>query len=234
MNQLDQLSKMRCFVFPGKDPDSHFEQYEQAYALWKNVWGEFWEQQAGKKVSISDTFNKHDFVLTTFYQGKCIALMLVNFFDFHLQSSHEDAYFQKVWLPEHHHLIKGKTVLAASHFTVHPDFRRDQFPVSMKEWISSLTAQFFIDSRADIMVGAMRKNKGVDKTVEGLGRTLVQTYKQDEMNLDLDLVLFEREKTHVHQSLEFLIRQHWNQRIEIKQQQWREGLREIESNRIAA
>ncbi len=234
MDQVEHFSKLKCIVFPGKNPAHHLEQYEQAYELWKNIWGEFWEQQAGKSVSISDTFCKQDYILTTFYGDQCAALMLVNLFDFRLKSSREDSYFQKVWLPSNHHLIENKSVLAASHYTVHPDFRRDRFFVSMKEWISSLTVQFFLDSNVDMMVGAMRKNKGVDKTVVGLGRTLVETYKQEEMNLDLDLVTFERERTHVHKNLEFLIRQHWSNRIEVQQQEWRVSDEQTTSNRIAA
>lgn len=231
------ISKLKCMIFPGKNPSSHLKEYQSAYQLWKDVWGNFWQVQAGKEVAVSDTFLKQDHILTTFYGDQCIAMMLLNYFDFRNESSRYDTYFQKVWLPEKHELIKGHRVLAASHYTVHPDFRRDQFVYSMKEWIGSLTIQYFLNTDCQIMVGAMRKNKGVDKTAKNVGSTLIQTYKQDEMNLDLDLVIFERDKVHLHDSIALPIKSHWNGRIEVEKETWRktdEGTNETKRNRKAA
>ena len=220
MAVIIDADELKLYVLPARNPNSdYFEQYENAYNLWKKIWIPFWKRRGQEGHANSDTFIRQDDLCAIFYRNECIALTLQYVSDFRLQSCKDDSYFSILWHKSTHKLLEPYLpyVYTGNQITTAPQYRRGKLGFSLKDVLLGSCVNCFLErEECQVMVGAMRNDRGVNDLAYRFGAELAHSYFQAECQFDMDLVLFNRKKVHECTDLvaRKIIRDLWDNRID--------------------
>jgi hypothetical protein len=141
-----------------------------AYHCWKNVWRATLAELDNLDRVFSDDMTRQDEVGALFYEGACCGLFFHRFVDFSRPFDRDDSYF-KVWPTDVLDAIaaRGAKICIGSNLTVAPDWRGRPGGVSIKEILLALSVRMFMESDADVLVGTMRNDRGMNRLGLRLG-----------------------------------------------------------------
>ena len=162
-----KLEDLQLVILPGKGPSvTQLEQYNKVYACWRELWSTALKNEILQVETdlFSNDFTRQDEVLALFYQGECAGLCCLRSVDFDEEATKDDAYFSK-WPEITVRKLNsyGKRVLVCSQLTVSPNFRRNYLGISWKDLLVALAARRLLDTRCEVMVGAVRRVRGMEK-----------------------------------------------------------------------
>lgn len=212
---------LELVLFSPRNPDPRFlERYESAYALWKRVWGSFWES-VGRPVLSSDSFIRQDDLCAIFRDDECVALTLQYVADFRIRSHREDSYFTNVFTPENHGVLEtyGPKIYCGNHITTDPGFRQRSAGFSLKDVLLGACVECFLErDECRAMVGSMRADRGVTRLAQRFGAKVVTSYFARDYQFDLDLVVFERPTVHrcLDEQAREIVAKLWSRRIDAR------------------
>jgi len=223
--------ELKYVVLPARNvPLNALDLHNSAFSLWHKVWGDFWKERQQPQL-LSDTFVRQDEVSAIFHKEECVGLCLLANHNLDLVAYRNDSYFSKVWPPSTHGILEklGKNIIAGSHITTAENWRRGNHGISMKELVIAMAILRFLNSKEDAMIGAMRKNRNVHQAAYKFGAQYLDSYHHEGTDLDIDLVIFERQNSKVDPQSELgkLAHDLWNNRIRLD---WKDA----QENRAAA
>lgn len=162
---LINAKDFRFVLCPGSMPEPSFQNlYNQIYQCWREVWTDAFKELNVKKFLNSDSFTRQDYVGAIFYKDQCVAMAFFRWATPERQEFFHDSYF-KDWGPDHINTLcsRGPRIIVCSNFTVHKLGRGQSLGVSIKDLLSGMVMQTFLNSEADAMTGAVRIDRGVNK-----------------------------------------------------------------------
>ena len=109
----------------------------------------------------------------------------------------------------------GPSILIPSFFTIHPTARKGSFDFSLKELLTGVSVEFFMNADADAMVANLRIDKKVNESCARWGADLIRSNVHVSGGICGDLMVFYKEKIRkrvVHE-LQNEVRALWNNRI---------------------
>lgn len=162
-----KFEDLELVILPGKGPSAaQLELYNKVYECWRELWSSALKNEILQVDTdlYSNDFTKQDEVLALFYQGEFAGLSCLRSVDFNEDATKHDSYFSK-W-PEF--TVRklnsyGKRVLICSQLTVSPNFRRSYLGISWKDLLVALSARRLLDTDCDVMIGAVRRIRGMEK-----------------------------------------------------------------------
>ncbi len=158
-------------ALPGLLTDSTSKSdYEAAYAMWKSVWSDTFRRLDGLEVLYSDDFNRQHELICLFKGRQCLGLVAFRQVDINLKAVLDDSYF-RVWPSEtiERLMSHGNHLMISSNLTVHPLARSQKLGLPVKDILAGLAAKKFLDLKADVMVGVVRVDRGMDRTTYKVG-----------------------------------------------------------------
>jgi len=163
-------------LLPGSNPVAEGKElYEKAYLCWKEVWTQMRREIGVADHLCSDNFTRQDYVGALFYKDDCVALSFLRYCDYNRADFKDDSYFDN-WSPAAQKELasRGNKILVCSQFTIHPKARGTTLGFSMKDVLTGIMIETFLNSDADGMTGALRVSKGVNKASENWGAHLIE------------------------------------------------------------
>lgn len=144
--------------------------WDSAYDCWHTVWGQTLAELDGASALFSDDFTRQHELGCLFYSSRCVGMTGWRWVDLSRRADREDSYF-KAWPRA---LLEsafpaGQRVCIGSNLTVLPAWRGDVDGYSMKELLMVLAVTRFLASDADVMLGTMRNDRGMNGLVYRLG-----------------------------------------------------------------
>jgi hypothetical protein len=162
----------------------------EAYRCWHDVWTDtLFELDKLPKVT-SDEFTRQDEVGAMFHGWECVGLTGFRWIDLASPMSADDSYFG-VWPREARAeaMKRGSRVCVGSNLTVAAPWRRAD-GASIKELLLTLAIERFLASDADVLVGTLRNDRGMNSLGYRLG---FQPLAEARLHgVDVDLVAFYR------------------------------------------
>lgn len=140
-----------------------------AYQCWSAVWKQTFTELEGRSVLPSDDFTRQDEVGALFHGYECIALFFSRRVDLRSPLAQDDSYFS-VWPKEARDAAcaNGSRVWVSSNITIHPSWRKPA-NFSLSRLLCALIIERFLISDADVLVGTMRNDRGMNTVTYGLG-----------------------------------------------------------------
>ena len=140
-----------------------------AYQCWSEVWKQTFTELEGRSALPSDDFTRQDEVGALFHGYDCIALFFSRRLDLRSPLAQDDSYFS-VWPKEAREAAcaRGSRVWVSSNITIHPSWRKPA-NFSLSRLICALIIERFLISDADVLVGTMRNDRGMNTVTYGLG-----------------------------------------------------------------
>jgi hypothetical protein len=166
--------------------------WDDVYDCWQTVWGQTLRELDGADMVFSDDFTRQHELGCLFYSGRCIGMTAWRWVDLSIRAEREDSYF-RAWPRAvlESAFASGKRVCIGSNLTVLPEWRGMVDGYSIKELLMVLAVKRFLASDADVMVGTMRNDRGMNGLVYRLGaRPLLQSVAHH--GVAVDLVTFTR------------------------------------------
>jgi hypothetical protein len=137
----------------------------EAYRCWSEVWRQTFLELDNQPSLPSDDFTRQDEVGALFHNYECIGLSFFRWVDLSSPLDRDDSYFA-VW-PEAARAAAtkdGSRVCVSSSFTIAAPWRRAS-GCSLKDVLVALIIERFLLSDADVLVGTVRNNRGVNLVV---------------------------------------------------------------------
>jgi len=146
------------------------ERWDDVYDCWQTVWGQTLRDLDGAGVVFSDDLTRQHELGCLFYSGRCIGMTAWRWVDLSLRAERDDSYF-KAWPRAvlESAFTAGQRVCIGSNLTVLPAWRGAVDGYSIKELLMVLAVKRFLASDADVMVGTMRNDRGMNGLVYRLG-----------------------------------------------------------------
>jgi hypothetical protein len=137
----------------------------EAYRCWSEVWRQTFLELDNQPSLPSDDFTRQDEVGALFHNYECIGLSFFRWVDLSSPLARDDSYFA-VW-PEAARAAAtkdGSRVCVSSSFTIAAPWRRAS-GCSLKDVLVALIIERFLLSDADVLLGTVRNNRGVNLVV---------------------------------------------------------------------
>lgn len=164
----------------------------EAYRLWTDVWHETLRELDGVEHVRSDEFTRQDEVGAVFHGYECVALSVFRWIDLGQPMHGDDSYFA-VWpQPARDKACRdGSHVCVGSNITIAPAWR-SSVGCSLKRVLAALIIERFVRAgRGDVMVGTMRKDRGMDKLMDMVGAERLG-YSVQHHGVDVELYAYFR------------------------------------------
>lgn len=160
------MKDLRYVIVPGQWPEENQKEiYAKVYKCWEDVWSKtFIELDKTDSHLVSDAFTRQDYVGAIMYKDECIALSFFRWIDPGLKTLSRDSYFSN-WSEIHIKKLRsrGENLMVCSYFTIAPAARGLQLGFSMKDLLVGLSLRVFLESGADAMTGALRRDRHVNE-----------------------------------------------------------------------
>lgn len=167
-----ELDRLRYLVLPPKWPAAGLETaYDLTYRFWKEVWSRTFLELDGEDELFSDDFIRQDEIAVVFHGDEPIAMTLLNFMDLRTQSHRESSCFRAFDIDLFPKVVSefSWNALVCCYFTVSPKWRLGSAGFSMKELLAEVVIHHFLSSRAQILIGTARRDKGVHELLYSRG-----------------------------------------------------------------
>jgi hypothetical protein len=149
---------------PGRDvPHRYAEIYDKAYELWASVWAQTFAELDGSGTLYADDFLRRDEVVVLSHDNEPVALSLFHRLDLRRPAHRADSYFRPFPQSLLTTLVANgqHDVLIGSYFTLSPTFRKGRADLPVKDILFGAVTQRFVTSGAQLMLGIMRKDRGM-------------------------------------------------------------------------
>lgn len=143
---------------------------DRAYALWRRIWSEVFSELSG--VFDDAAFDRADEVIVLCRGAEPVALSLIQRLDLREAQDRAHPHFAAYSPALFDELVaRGDCeVLVGRYFTVDPAYRRDRSSgPATKDLLFGAIAAHFVASDADLMLGCMRDNRGMQRLGERFG-----------------------------------------------------------------
>jgi hypothetical protein len=190
---------LEIILLPGKNPPKQFlAKYNQAYLCWRQTWEHAFKLEMNHhEVFFSDNFTRQDEVLALFYKGECVGLTFFRGVNFAEKGTCQDSYFE--YWPETsvHALCKhGKRIYVISQFTIHMDYRKNYFDLSLRDLLVGLCYERFVNTDYDAGATAVRVQKHMEQAVSKVGATTLASNMPYDFDQKVDLISYFHDKIH--------------------------------------
>lgn len=163
----------------------------EAYRCWSDVWKDTFRELDNLKDLRSDDFSRQDEVGALFHGYECIGLSFFRWADLGSPVVRADSYFA-AWPTAaiDTAAMHGTRGCISSYFTIAAPWRRAA-GCSLKDVLVSLIIERFLVSDADVLVGTLRNNRGINSMCYRNG---FQSIQKDVLfhGVDVDLTAFYR------------------------------------------
>ncbi len=191
------INKFRLCLLPlSHPPIEAIPQLREATACWEKVWLDLFDQHQIGQPLFLDQLLRQDEAAAIFTDDTCVGMILFRTVDFAVLNYRRDSYF-KDWSDADISQLTfhGTRVFVASYLTVHPDFRGYSTTLKFKEVLLDIMIKRFFDTRADVISGITRRDRGIHEESYRLG---AQVVREDvgymENHFRVDLVAFYRHR----------------------------------------
>jgi hypothetical protein len=163
----------------------------EAYRCWGEVWKDAFRELDNLQDLRSDDFSRQDEVGALFHGYECIGLSFFRWADLQSPVVRADSYFAP-WPATaiDKAAVHGTSGCISSYFTIAAPWRRAS-GCSLKDVLVSLIIERFLVSDADVLVGTLRNNRGINSMCYRNG---FQSIEKDLVfhGVDVDLTAFYR------------------------------------------
>ena len=147
----------------------------EVFRHWNTTWNEAFKELHGDYRLFSDNVTRQDYILTLFLGEKCIAMNCFRLAFQGMQATFSDSYFKNWNEQACADLVKeGPRILVSSQFSIEEGFRGKSLGFNLKDVLGVLSVELFLSTDCDVMTGALRKNRGVDKVGDRISGTKIQ------------------------------------------------------------
>lgn len=178
---------------PSRDRRGGSGYLDAAYDLWASVWRQTLAELDRHRRVTSDDFTRQDELLTIWSGAECVASVSMRWMDFRCAYSRDDSYFL-IWPDEARLAVvqDGPLVCVPSYLTVAKPWR-GAIGASLKHVLCGIVTARFLASRADVIVGITRNDKGMDEVCRNNGYVTLMA-NLTHHNVPVNLVAFFRKR----------------------------------------
>jgi hypothetical protein len=174
--QMLDKKKLKFLIMPTRFPQRHYmKDYQKAYACWKEVWFEAYEEMGVGSTLTSDNFTRQSHIAVIFYGSEVACVTTLNYLNLKSETDLDDSYF-KVW-PEislRRLLKENERIITCCNLALNPKFRRGALGIKWKDFMFALLVQHVKHSEHDLMVAAVRLEKGMERAAYRTGACAIQ------------------------------------------------------------
>lgn len=165
--------------------------HNQAYDHWKTLWRATFAELDNATSVESDNFSRQDDVLGLFIDDHCVAMVCHRYVDLALESVRDDSYFS-TWTDENFAKVKsqGRWAAIGNQISIHPEYRKLPNGIATKDVLLWFSLRHLQNKNIDVIVGAVREDKGLDKLFASYGAEILAQGVQQH-NVTVSLVSFE-------------------------------------------
>lgn len=210
---------IKYVICPGDNPSQEFvNTYNQIYNCWKTVWESTYKELKIDKHLYADSFTRQTNVGAIFYDDICMAMCFFRHTDFNLSSFGDDSYFS-CWSESNRNQLKanGHKIIVSSNFTIHPLARKGNLPFSMKDLLTGISVEYFLNSNADSMAANLRVDRKVNESCKKWGAHLIEANVTASNGEPGDLMYFHKQQNETDQTNEnyLMVKKLWAERMEV-------------------
>jgi len=214
-------SKLQYVVCPGNNPDPSFQEYyNKIYDCWDTVWSDAYKEMKFDKELWSDSFTRQNYIGAIFYQERCLGLCFFRWANADLMDFSKDSYFS-YWNEQDLKALtlNGPHVIISSNFTIHPLARKGNLDFSMKDLLTGISVEFFMNANADAMAANLRVDKKVNDACAKWGAELIRPNVHVSGGICGDLMVFYKSQVLKRPQLELEdeVKRLWHNRLVIPQ-----------------
>ena len=216
------LNSCELYLLPGRCPPNynHIDLHNKVYGYWKSFWLETFANNKSNSQPSADVFYRQDTVAVLTYELDIIGTLFCSENNVASDVVSEIKYFNRPHIHEFCSRNKNSglsNIATYEMLTVNPKYRRRITGVPFGSILLGLIAECFKSMQADMMIGPVRLDNGVDKMVSDFGWELVsESYMMHETPVSLS-VLF---KSGVRPTEDQFIQKHisrlWNERRDLR------------------
>ena len=186
------MNDFRLALISGKNTaESQHQDYVDAYHFWRNTWTDTFKNLSVHSPVFSDAFTRQDSIGAIFFKGQCIASTFFRKVDLSHIASQHDSYFSN-WPHETIEKLtaEGSQIIVCSYFSIHPDFRRMQIGLSMKDLLLGFVVKYLLESDAVALCGTPRTDKAMNLACTRWGASTLNEQVDSGYGVNIDLVGF--------------------------------------------
>lgn len=160
--------------YPDSVSESELDDYNNAFSFWYRIWIEMRDEVDDRSVRWSDSFSRQSEILVLYYEDRPIATCCHRYVDLRQRALIHDSYFSSAIWPESAREIipeLGTTCMLGSHLFIDPEFRKRRSELSIKAIVCSLCFAHVNGTRPDVLLGAVRIDRGLHKLFHDCGAT---------------------------------------------------------------
>jgi hypothetical protein len=170
----------------------------EAYECWHRVWSETFRELDGTDNLFSDDFTRQDEIGALYQGNECIGVTGYRWINLEFPYFKDDSYF-RAWPREILESIAATTprVCVGSNLAVAPEWRGARHGFRVGDLLLALHVRRFHETNpelAQIMLGTMRNNRGMNALSYRLGATPI-VEGAIHHGVEVDLVIFRRQAT---------------------------------------
>lgn len=189
-------TNLKYIICPGSGiTNSAHDIYESIYDCWSTVWSAAYKEMKFENKLYSDSFTRQTYIGAIFFEKKCLALCFFRWANANRSDFASDSYFS-YWKPEDISKLslQGPNVIISSHFTIHPIARSGNLDFSMKDLLTGISVEFFMNAHADAMAANLRRDKGINDSCANWGANLIRPNVPVSGGICGDLMVFYKDK----------------------------------------
>lgn len=186
-----QISDLDLWIFRTPIAPADSARFESVFEFWAKGWEAVFVEIGRNEPVSSDQLSRQHEILVLFYREKPVAMVCQRFADLSLDSTFRDSYFKTAWSEKEIGELKaaGGTALIGSQIMVDREFRKSTSGLALKHLISFLSIEHAASLGVDVILGAMRVDKGMDKVFYEAGAETLAS-RRPYFGAEVDLVAF--------------------------------------------
>lgn len=217
IKSIFRKEKLRYVVCPGSHPEKKFQNlYESIYGCWDTVWSDAYKEMKFSNPLYSDAFTRQDYIGAIMHEEICLGLCFFRWTNTASADFSKDSYFS-YWSAEDLSQLapQGSQIIVSSNFTVHPIARKGNLDFSMKDLLTGISVEFFVNANAVAMAANLRVDKKVNEACARWGGKLIRPNVHVSNGICGDLMVFQKELVMKRSplSLEGDVRDLWEKRF---------------------
>lgn len=152
--------------------DPSIDLCNEAFRFWSGFWPDVLREVGAKDTLSADQFRRHDAFSLILHQNKIVGMHAYTFFNLALHGDRTHSFFEDTFTPKAMNAMDqmgAQYVMTKEYFAVAKEWQGKSKGVSMGVVLLSLSQHFFLESSADMWIGAGRADIGVAKLVYSMG-----------------------------------------------------------------
>lgn len=195
LTSLNQ-AKLRYVICPGSLPDLNFQStYKAIYDCWFSVWKDAYREMKVESELYSDSFTRQNYIGALFLEEKCLGLCFFRWANYNLPDFSHDSYFSYWNSEDLVSLTKcGSNIIVSSNFTIAFEARKGILGLPIKDLLTGISVEFFMNANADAMAANLRVDKKVNEACKKWGAELIRPNVHFSGGICGDLMVFYKDQ----------------------------------------